>query len=177
MKPLLDISAKNSFTVWESCVWRQDLSSSVLVSDQDTNKMQVIYDRDPSRSSAHALFYANVGNVLAGCFIKKSRRADSPSVIRIELVRVENLTTKIVQGHTNPEAKLTPIWLTNASGLINFDLEPEAAALDELLRGYIDQPSLPNAREMMKQAIMKAMTPPSKQHLFWGIPRQKEQDD
>lgn len=177
MKPLLDISNKNNFTVWESCVWRQDFSSSVLVADQDSKQMQVIYEKNPARNSTHALFYANVSNVLAGCFISKPRRGSTTSKINIELVRIESLTTKTIQGNTVPQAKLTPLYLTSASGVINFDVEPEAAALDELLKGYIDQPSLPNAREMMRQAIIKAMTPPDKQKVFWGLPRQKVEQD
>lgn len=175
MKPLLDISSKNSFTVWESCVWRSGFSSSVLVSDQDSNKMQVIYDRDASRSSAHALFYANVGNVLAGCFVTKSR--GKTSSVRVELLRIETLTTKTVQGNTVPEAKLAPIHLNSSPCSVVEDAQLDEKELDRLIGPYEDRPSLPNARELMRQAILKAMTLPEQQHLFWGIPRQKVEED
>lgn len=172
MKPILDISAKNSFTVWESCVWRDTFSSSIVVADEATNKLQVIYDRDPLRSSTHALFYNNVGNILAGCFINKRRSPRVEGTVRVELVRVESLSTKEVQGHTIPDAKLEPLYLTSASCIKCDELD-----IEEILGSYKEKPSLPNAYALMTAAIQKAMTPPSQQKLFWGIPRQKVEQD
>jgi hypothetical protein len=178
VKPILDISNKNSFTVWESCVWRDSFSSSVIVGDQQSNKMQVIYDRDPTRSATHALFYANVDSILAGCFISKpTPRFPNSSLLRLELVRIESLTTKTVQGNTIPDAKLAPLFLTSAAGKLDFEKGVTQSHLDELLKSFSDLPSLPNARSMLEQAVTKAMTPPAQQRLFWGIPRQKIEQD
>lgn len=174
MKPILDISAKNSFTVWESCVWRDSFSSSVIVGDRDSNKLQVIYERDPTRSSTHALFYANVDSVLAGCFISKSNKKHSTSLVRVELVRIESLTTKQVQGQPVPDAKLVPVFLTSTPIVLDYDQEPD---MKKLLGNFEDLPSLPNARHIMEEAIRKAMTPPAKQRVFWGLPRQKIDQD
>lgn len=174
MKPILDISSKSSFTVWESCVWRDAFSSSVLVADHETNKMQVIFDKDPTRSSTHALFYANTGNILAGCFISKGKRPREMDIVRVELMRMENLITKQVQGHTVPEAKLSPVYLSSIAMRVEYDVEPK---FDQLLGAYEDRPSLPHGRQLMENAIRKAMTSPDKQKLFWGIPRQRVEEE
>ena len=175
MKPIFDISKKNhSFTVWESCVWRPTFSSSVIVGGPSTEKLQVIYDKDPTRTSTHALFYANVGNILAGCFISKPRGKQTQMMVRVELVRIENLTTKQVQGETQPDPLLIPIHLVNVPVAFQSSIAPDIGVL---LSSYEDRPSLPNAREMMEHAVMKAMTLPEKQHLFWGTPRIKIEQD
>lgn len=156
-------------------MWRDSFSSSVLVADQDSNKMSVIYDKDPTRSAAHALFYANVGNILAGCFISKPTPKHKTSLLRVELVRIEGLTTKQVQTETLPDAKLKALFLASSPRDLDFTKEPSDSELETILQSFADLPSLPNARQMMKEAIIKAMTPPAKQHLFWGLPRQKEE--
>ncbi len=178
MKPIFDISKQNSFTVWESCVWRPTFSSSVLVGGAATEKLQVIYDKDATRTSTHALFYANVGNILAGCFISKPRRkvamVKEQCMVRIELVRIENLSTKPIQGETQPDATLTPIHLASMNVVLDYSSEPD---MRTLLGSYEDRPSLPNAREMMETAVRKAMTSPEQQRLFWGIPRIKVEQE
>jgi len=173
MKPIFDISQKHSFTVWESCVQRATFSSSVLVSGPATEKLQVIYDKDPTRTSTHALFYANVGNILAGCFISKPRGKQKESMVRIELVRIENVTTKQVQGETQPDPLLVPLHLVAIPVVLDTKSMPN---MDLLLSSYEDRASLPNARELMEQAVRKAVTPPDLQQLFWGIPRIKNED-
>ena len=202
MRPIIDISSKNSFTIWESCVQRTSYSSSILVSDQDSNKMKVIYDRDPSKSSTHALFYANVGNILAGCFIEKKNSpkkvgvARNPrtfrnlrpkivqstlieSSVRVELVRIESLSTKTVQGRTVPHANLAPLYLSVSQLLLEFgsSTEPnDEPDFKTLIGAYEDLPSIPNGRMLMEQAVLKAMTPQSAQRMFWGIPRTKQEE-
>lgn len=173
MKPILDISTKGSFTVWESCVWREAFSSSVLVAGPDTSKLNVIYDKDPTRSSTHSLFYANVNNVLAGCFISKRDSRRSLDSVRVELMRIEGLTTKLVQDQNVPNAALVPIFLASVPMIVEYDKEPD---FKTLLKTWSDRPSLPNARELMENAIRKAMTPPEQQKLFWGVPRPRTED-
>jgi hypothetical protein len=55
--------------------------------------------------------------------------------------------------------------------------EMDEREFDQILKSFEELPSIPNAREMMVQAISKATTPPSKQKMFWGIPRQKIEQD
>jgi hypothetical protein len=154
-------------------VQRATFSSSVLVSGPATEKLQVIYDKDATRTSTHALFYANVGNILAGCFVSKPRGKQKESMVRVELVRIDAITTKPIQGETHPDATLTPLHLMSIPIVLTHGQDPDMRAL---LGSFEDRPSLPHARELMEQAVRKAVTPPEFQQLFWGVPRVKNED-
>lgn len=174
MRPFFDISRKTSFTVWESCVQRPTFSSSVLVGGPSCEKLQVIFDKDATRTSSHALFYANVGNILCGCFISKPKGKVKESMVRVELMRIESLSTRTVQGEVQPDPSLTPIHLVSVPIVLDYTKVPDMRVL---LGSYEDKPSLPSAREMMETAVLKAMTPPERQQLFWGIARTKIDQD
>jgi hypothetical protein len=169
MKPTFDISNKQSFTVWESGCWQPELNfgSSVLVADIDSGKLQVIYDRAPTKNSLHALFYANVGGILAGSNVKKQ---GDQMLFHIDLVKIDSLTTVIKQGMAVPEAETTVLYLSRK-------LVDPSTAIRDMIDDMPNLPSLPNIKEMMELAILKSLTPLSQQKLFWGLPRQTVTND
>jgi hypothetical protein len=171
MKPILDISNKSSFTVWESCVQRPTFSSSVIVGNHEGDKLQVIYDKDPTKTSTHALFYANVGNILAGCFIDK-KSGPGKYVAKLELAKITELRTKPIQGNTVPVAVMETLHMAS----LHIDAQ-HALDLDKMLESYEHRASIPHALSMLRASIEKAMTPPEKQQLFWGLPRVRNNED
>lgn len=168
MKPKFDISAKNSFTVWESGRFndRQGFGTSVLVADTDSGPLQVIYDKDPTKVANQFLFYANVGNLLAGSYVKQT---GNEWVFNIELLRIDNLITTSIQGHAVPKAETSVLFMCRK-------MVDDAFDTDKILSDFIQPESLPHSRELLVQAIQKSLTVQEQQKLFYGVPRQKTED-
>lgn len=171
MKPQFDITAKNSFAVWESGSWKdkQGIGSAILAADQDSNKLQVIFDKDPTKTQNHALMYANVGYVLAGCFAKRQ----GPNLnFHLELTRIDSLTTRQVQVDMKAVADTSVLYMSRK--LVPLDSQNiKLLALADMP----ELPSLPNAYQMMELAIEKALTPLPRQRIFYGLPRLAKNDD
>jgi hypothetical protein len=169
MKPIFDISSKKSFTVWESGGWTDDtgIGSSILVADPSSNKMKVIYDLNAEFSDKHALFYANIGCILAGCFVSME---GTQLNFNLEVSRITSLTTVLVQERVIPTADTEVLYLSHK--LVDSNTEPT-----KLVEDMSEFSSMPNIKDMMMLAIQKALTIREEQRIFYGIPRVNTRSD
>lgn len=170
MRPMLDISAKNSFTVWESGRWNEDkgYGSSILVAGPDSEPLPVIFEREPTQNVPHCLFYANVGCILAGSYVKHVPDQNR-WLFTLEMVKIESLYTQQVQGH--PVPRITDTVLYTKRVLV---LDPNDTF--ELLKGFEQPQSLPHSRELMELAIQKSLLPAAEQRMFYGVARIREEE-
>lgn len=173
MKPRIDISAQNNFTIWESGKWNRAsaVGRSTLIAGPDGEKLQVIFDRcseedpmKPRNSNFHFLFFANLGQVVATAFIRKAT-ATEQFYYELDLSRITALRTEPVQGISVARASMENLFSLTEMG---------AAAFEPMLRRAYNnsQTGYKEAYyDLIIQAVRKAMTPSADQTLFWGIPR------
>lgn len=168
MNPKFHISNSKSFTVWETGCWypNRKNGSAIIVAGPQGEKLQVIYDADPLRTPMPALFFAEVGQVLAGARVRQN---GNMLTYHLDLLRIKSLVVKQVQGRPVPTAP-DPDILYMSQKQTRVD-----TPIDKILEDVPDLPSLPNARELMYLAIEKAQTPLESQRVFYGIPRATEQ--
>jgi hypothetical protein len=174
MKPIFDISKSNGFTVWESGCWNEEqhFGSGVLVAGPDGGKLNVIYDRDATRGLKHALFYAGIGELLIGSYVKDKGRKQ---VVDIEVVRINGLTTETVQGKPVPRYTGESLFLSRR--LVEGLFKDTEKVIEELVKQVPDLPTIPDLKEIVSLAIQKSVTPPDQQRMFYGVPREPENDE
>lgn len=165
MTPRIDISAQNSFTIWESGSWdsSKKLGRSTLVADIEGEKLNVIFDTNVTNSNFHFLFFANIGQVIATAFIRQ--RKENEFQFDLELRRIESIATVPIQGNPVARANMTSLWMAKSVGPRDaYQMVSSAYTPDRI--GYRKP-----YRDLVLCAIEKAFTKSDDQHLFWGIPR------
>lgn len=167
MKPRLDLSKTSRFSIWESGGWdsvskRPPSGTAIIVGGPNGEKLPICFDVNPKQYSTQCAFFANIGQVLAAAYLVEEGNQINVS---LELARIEQLTTDLVQGEAKPQAKMQILWVHRE--LVGVD------ALDSVYRAYsVDKDShRPEYQNLIKLAIKKAYHPLGDQYWFWGIPR------
>lgn len=166
MKPRIDISAKQKFTIWESGNWnaRERIGRSTLVCGPKGEKMQVIFDTNPAQYVFQYLFFADLDQVVVSVFIRS--RAKDTYYYDIDLSKITSLTTQQIQGHAVARASMESLFKLKKTGEPDFEAMLNASYSEDRI-GYNTA-----YRDLMREAIAKALTPPEGQRLFWGTPRE-----
>jgi hypothetical protein len=174
MKPRIDLTDKGSHAIWESGRWNQEqaLGRSTLIAGPDGEKLSVVFDSDPKKTNFHYLFFANPQQVVANAFVRAQRvegytlpGAFSSYKYDLELLRIDTLTNEIVQGASVPRATYSTLWTLRQFGSADFEEMVDRSYNDSRI-GYKRV-----YRDLVLEAIRKALTPAEDQRLFWGIPR------
>jgi hypothetical protein len=165
MKPRIDITAQNSFAIWESGCWRdkERIGRATLVCGPSGEKLDVIFDNNPATATFHYLFFAEIGQVIATAFIREV--GQSKYQYDLALKRIDALTIEPIQGNPVARAKTEFLWKLkqmggpNAGTLIHESYKPDRMGFNE---DYL---------LLIKTAVQKAFTAQEEQKLFWGTPR------
>lgn len=170
MKPRIDISNQNSFTIWESGAWneKKNIGRSTLIAGPNGEQLQVIYDSSPVRSNFHFLFFAGASQVVATAFVRK--KSNDLFEYDLSLSRINSLSTETIQGSPVARANMDVLWLLKEAGPKQFDAMIERSYNKERI-GYKE-----TYHTIITQAVMKALTKPEEQKLFWGTPRETNRD-
>lgn len=168
MKPRLDLSKTSRFSIWESGGWdsnskRSIGGSAIIVGGPNGEKLPICFDVNPKQYTTQCAFFADIGQVLAAAYLNQD---DNKKInVSLELARIDQLTTDLVQGEAKPFAKLQTLWVHREMASPN--------TLDTIYQSY--DPSKESHRleyqNLIKLAIKKAFTPLDEQYWFWGIPR------
>lgn len=164
MKPRIDISAKQRFTIWESGNWndKENIGRATLVAGPDGERLPVIFDTNPEKYVFQYLFFADVDQVVAMVFV---RNRGEHFQYDISMSKIVNLTTKNVQGNPVAHANMESLFKLKESGSADFIPMLERAYNKDRM-GYKE-----TYAELLKQAVTKAFTKAQEQHLFWGVSR------
>jgi hypothetical protein len=162
MQPILDISKKNAFTVWESGHWNRNKSFGVgiLCAGPSGEQLQVIFDKNPKIFNKTALFSLELSNILIGSYVRES---NGQLTFDLEILRISSLEAPLVQGHPVPRFGSDILYLAKKRTTVE--------GIEDLLKDFEEIPSIPNAKELLSVAISKSLTEQSGQYIFWGIPR------
>lgn len=168
MKPRIDISKTSRFIIWEGGGWdgkkkqRQPSGSAIIVAGPDGEKLPICFDVNPTMYSTQCAFYANINQMLVAAYVTSEGMSFN---ITIELARIEELTTDLVQGEAVAKPKLKTLW-------VHRELVAPAEVY-EVYRKY-DPTKDGNRLEyqnLIEVAVNKACTPLDQQSFFWAIPR------
>jgi hypothetical protein len=170
MKPRIELSDKGNPTIWESGSWQKPtgIGRGCLIAGPNGEKLQVIFDKNPQTANFQFLFFANPEQVIATAFV----RDVPPNQMKYDLTlsRIKALTSDIVQGESVLKAELETLWTLK-------QIVPKHTQVHQL----IESSYLPNRigykdvyKDLILAAVDKAMTPSTRQKLFWGIPRNTE---
>lgn len=171
MKPRIELSDKGNPTVWESGSWQSSagIGRGCLIAGPEGEKLKVIFDKNPQTANFQFLFFANPNQVIATAFV----RDVPPGQTKYDLTlsRIKALTSDIVQGESVLKAELETLWTLKQIVSKNTQVHQlvEASYLPNRI-GYKDV-----YKELILAAVDKAMTPSTRQKLFWGVPRNPDQ--
>ena len=173
MKPRIDLSRKSRFIIWESGGWdgttnkRSPSGSALVIGGPDGEKLPICYDVNPRRNVYQCAFFANIGQMIAAAFVTTENAKFNVS---LELARIEELTTEMVQGTATPAPKLKMMW-------IHRELV-DGENVHEVYKKYDPEKEFhrPEFQNLLKVAVTKACTPLDEQSFCWAIPRPVKQD-
>jgi hypothetical protein len=169
MQPRIDISRNNRFTIWEGGGWaeKKGFGTGMIIAGHDGNKLQVVFDVNPTQNVHQCCFFAEIGQVVCEAFVKPADQViDGKNLmVSIELVTIKSLSTRLVQGKAKAKAEFETKWVYRA--------QARASSAIELAEAYkVDNEFFkPELYNLIKLAIEKALTPPEQQRVFWAIPR------
>lgn len=171
MKIRLDLTKTNRFMVWEAggldTNRKMPICSSVIVAGPDGEKLKIAFDVNPRENITQCAFFAEIGQVLAACYVTYiPGLVNGPQRnVTLELARIEQLTTDMVQGEAKAVPVLQTLWVHRE--LIDVDKVLDVVnRYDASKDGHRD-----TYKNLLKVAVEKALTPLIDQHFFWAIPR------
>ena len=171
MKPRIDLSKTNRFTIWESGGLDMKrippLGTSIIVAGPDGEQLKIAFDTNPRENVTHCAFFAEIGQVLACCFLNHTQYTPDTGELNVslELARIQALTTELVQGEAKAVAKLQTLWVHRES-TDNKRLLGLADRYDPTVEGQ-----RPEYQNLLRRALEKANVPLKEQRFFWAIPR------
>jgi len=145
------------------------LSNSLICADANGEKLKIAFDTNPRENITQCAFFAEIGHILAACYINQVQDPDtgsnSKSEVTLELARIQQLTTTLVQGEARASCVLQTLWV-HREVVPNDQIQSLVNRYDLTKDGHREE-----FKTLLGVALEKAVTPLNEQRFFWAIPR------
>jgi hypothetical protein len=175
MKIRLDLTKTNRFAIWESGGWDSSkknrnsiFGTSVIIAGPEGERLKIAFDTNPRENITQCAFFAEIGQIVAACYVELPPEVNDNSqerLISLELARIQQLTTDLIQGEARAIPKLQTLWVHRQPVSLK-DALHVADSYDLTKEGHKE-----DYRNLLRVSIEKAITPLNSQRFFWAIPR------
>lgn len=176
LKVNCEFTRNGNFAVWESGSFSSESQKgwSVLAASADGKKLPTLFARNPAQSRNHFLFKIDIGFLAVVANIKPWTSNDLVTV-KIVVAYFSSLASKPTPGKTKDmfvDYATQTIW-SESFIAAKSQVETKARELSVEITDK-DQETLNRIYEMVQASVVKALTLPEKQQLFWGVLREPD---